>query len=104
MYPRASFTADRDISLFVQAELLRVDIDLHELCFARKEPGTAHRKPVVDAFADDEKEVGFGECAYGGAVQRRVGVAHAERVIVGDYAARHRDGIEGQLPSFDEGV
>ena len=62
----------------------------------------AERQPVIDALADDQEEVGLAEDGVHGVVERGVGIAHGERMIVGHGAARHRDGVERKLRALDE--
>lgn len=79
-----------------------MNIDLRKPRFRREQPRATERQPVIDPLPCDEEEVRLAESAMRGAVQRRVGVAHAQRMVVAHDAARHRDGVERHLPAFDE--
>ena len=50
----------------------------------REEARAAQRQAVVDALADHQEQIGLAKCRVDGVVQRRVGVAHHQRMVVGD--------------------
>jgi len=98
----AGIGADGGIEWAIEAPVPGVNIDLDESGTGREQARPAHRQTVVDALADDEEQVGFAEGGVNCVVERRVGVAHDERVVVGDRAAPHADGVERDLSELDE--
>ena len=93
---RTHVTADRRIERAIHSQFLRVDVDLNELRLRREQARAAQCQPVVDPLASHQKQVGFTEDRMDGVIQRRVRIAHAERMIVRDRAARHRDGVQAE--------
>ena len=79
-----------------------MNIDLDESGLRRKQARPAQGEPVVDAFANDEEQVGFPERGVNRVVERGVGVAHRQRVVVGYRAAPHGDGVQRNLSQLDE--
>src|ERR1039457_4258609 len=81
----------------IHPQLLRMDVDLHELRLRRKQPRAAQRQPVVDPLANHQEEVRLAKNRVHRVVQRRIRVPHGEGIIVRHRAARHGDRVERNL-------
>ena len=86
----------------IKAEFLLMNVDLNEFRGCREQTRAPKSQAVIDSLADNQKQVGFLEDGVHGGIECRVGVTHAERVIVRDRAFGHRDGVEGQVGLLKE--
>ena len=92
---------DRHVGVAVLGDLGRVDVGVDDLGLGRERRQLAG-DPVVEAGAEGDEQVGLLQGGDGG--DRAVHARHAEvqRVAVGDGAARHQRGHDGDLGQLDE--
>ena len=87
---------DRHVGAAHLAELGRVDVDVDDLGVRREAVGIAG-DAVVEARAEGDEQVGLLHRRDRGVVAVHARHAEAERVRVGDHAARHQRGDDGDV-------
>jgi hypothetical protein len=95
-------SADADVQLAIHAQFWGLDINLNETYRGRKGSFATQSEPVIKPFPDYQNQICLAirlECR---AIQRRIGVSHAQGMSVRDNAARHRDGVERKRTGLDE--
>jgi hypothetical protein len=79
-----------------------VNINLNETHTGRKDALATQSEPVIEPFPNYQNQICLVirlECS---AIQRWIGVSHAQRMSVRDDTARHRNGVKRKKAFFDE--
>src|SRR4051812_37581384 len=79
-----------------------MNIDLDNFRARRDQSRTTHRHAMIEALARDQHYVSVAKRVHRRAILRRIGIAHAERMIVRNESAREGDGVERDSCPLDE--